>query len=140
MDLSKIVQEVISLSEEIQAYWEVELPKRHPDYPFVHSGEDSGPPPVAEKRLEEFLGSLPKEIIYTIALIMCVGRGDFGTDDLAGHYKEVKRMFGRSASAASRQMMQKSSLADYLRDGLDELRKSGVDVDHLTGTSVFTGR
>ena len=139
MDLSKTIEEVISLSEEIQAYWEAELPKRHPDYPFVHSGEDSGPPPPSEERLKELLENLPKEVIYTLALIMYVGRGDFGTDDLAGHYKEVKRMFDKP-TAAIRQMMQKSLLADHLRDGLDELRKSGVDVDHLVETSAFSGR
>jgi hypothetical protein len=140
MDFSKVVEEVISLSEEIQAYWDTELPKRHRDYPIVHPGEDSGPPPPAEKRLRDLLASLPNDAIYTLALIMYVGRGDFGTDDLARHYKEVKKMFGGSATTASRRMMEKASLAYYLRDGLAELKKSGIDVHHLTETSVFSGR
>jgi hypothetical protein len=140
MELSKIAREVISLSEEIQAYWDTELPKRHRDYPIVRPGEDSGPPPPAEKRLRDLLASLPNDAIYTLALVMYVGRGDFGTDDLAAHYKELKKMIGRSTLAVSRQMIEKASLADHLRDGLAELKKSGIDVDHLTETSVLSGR
>ena len=50
MKLSETVKEVIALAEVIRNYWDTELPKRHPDYPFVHPGEDSGPPPPEEER------------------------------------------------------------------------------------------
>ena len=40
MDLSKIAEEVISLSEAIEAYWDTELPKRHPNYPFIRAGRN----------------------------------------------------------------------------------------------------
>lgn len=138
MKLSETAKEVIALAEAIRNYWDAELPKRHPDYPLVHPGEDSGPPPPEEKKLRDFLASLPEEAIYQLALIMHLGRGDFGTDNLARHYEALKRTFGKSERAAS-QMMEKAPLAGYLADGLAELKKSGIDVDHLTFASVSSG-
>ncbi len=52
MKLSETVSEVIALAEAIRNYWDAELPKRHPDYPFVHPGEDDGPPPPEEQKLK----------------------------------------------------------------------------------------
>jgi hypothetical protein len=138
MKLSETAKEVIALAEAIRNYWDAELPKRHPDYPLVHPGEDSGPPPPEEKKLRDLLASLPEEDIYQLALIMHLGRGDFGTDDLAGHYETLKKTFGKPDWTVS-QMVAKASLADYLTDGLAELKKHGIDVDHLTFTSVNSG-
>src|SRR6266498_2659703 len=135
MKLSETAKEVIALAEAIRNYWDTELPKRHPDYPLVHPGEDSGPPPPEAKKLRDLLASLPEDAIYQLALIMHLGRGDFGTEDLAGHYEALKRTFRKPDWAAS-QMMEKAPLADYLADGLAELKKSGIDVDRLTFTSV----
>ena len=56
--------------------------------------------------------------------------GDFGTGDLAGYYAALKGTFGDSAHAAS-QMMDKAPLADYLLDGLEELRKHKINVDRI---------
>jgi len=55
MKLSETANEVIAFAEAVRNYWDTELPKRHPDYPFVHPGEDSGPPPPEEKKLQEAL-------------------------------------------------------------------------------------
>ncbi|MGH7170835.1 MAG: DUF3775 domain-containing protein [Gemmataceae bacterium] len=139
MKLSEAANEVIALAETIRNYWDAELPKRHPDYPFVHSGEDSGPPPPEEQKLKALLASLPEDLIYKLALLMYLGRGDFGTGDLAGRYQSLKQTFGKPDRAAS-QMMGKATLADYLTDGLAELDKTGIDVDHLTFTFVNSYR
>jgi hypothetical protein len=133
MKLSKAAKQVIVLAKAIRKYWNTELPKRHAHYPVVSPGEDSGPPPSEQKELKDLLSKLPEDIIYKLALIMCVGRGDFGTDDLPGHYEALKATFGNPDRTAS-QMTAKASLADYLTDGLAELKKSGIDVDNLTLT------
>lgn len=135
MKLSEAANEVIALAETIRNYWDTELPKRHPDYPFIHPGEDSGSPPPEEQKLKDLLARLPEDTVYKLALIMYLGRGDFGAADLAGRYEGLKKTFGKPDWIAS-QMMGKASLADYLLDGLDELKKSGIDVDHLSFSSV----
>lgn len=139
MKLSETATKVIALAEAIRNYWDTELPKRHPDYPFVHPGEDSGPPPPEEKKLKALLARLPGDMVYKLALIMHLGRGEFGTDNLASHYQVLKRTYGKPGSAAA-QLAEKASLAEDLTDGLAELKKAGIDMDELTLTSVKARR
>lgn len=138
MKLSDTAKEVIALAEAIRNYWDTELPKRHPDYPFVHPGEDDGPPPPEEKQLEDLLTRLPEDDLYKLALLMYLGRGDFGTDDLADHYQAVKETLGQPDCAVAH-LMEMASLESYLMDGLAELKKNGIDVDQLTFTPVPSG-
>jgi hypothetical protein len=138
MKLSETAKEVIALADAIRTYWDAELPKRHRDYPFIHPGEDSGPPPPEEKRLKDLLAALPEDAVYQLALIASLGRGDFEPSDLARRYEEVKEAFGKPEEAAL-ELREQAPLADYLADGLDVLRKSGLDVDHLTLTPVSSG-
>lgn len=137
MDLSEIAKEVIHLSEAIETYWDAELPKRHPNYPFIKAGEDSGPPPPEEKKLQELFAGLPDDALYKLMLIMYLGRGDFGTGDLAGEYQSLRRAFERPELVAEHMMWK--PLAGYLTDGLAELEKSGIDVDHLALTPINSG-
>lgn len=130
MKFSETAQEVIARAETIRNYWETELPKRHPDYPLVHPVEDSGPPPPEERDLKNFLASLSEDDIFKLALIMHLGRGDFGTDHLEEHYETLKETLENPDWAVA-QIMEKASLADYLIDGLAELKRSNIDVDQL---------
>lgn len=130
MRLSEVAKRVITLAEAIRNYWADELPKRHPDYPIIHPGEESGPPPPEQKKLQELLAKQPEDIIYQLALIMYLGRGDFDAAGLAAHYKALKETFGKPERAAA-QMMEKASLAEYLSDGLEELKKKGIDPDRI---------
>lgn len=130
MKLSEIAKHVISLAETIRSYWAVELPKRHQDYPIVHVGENSGPPPPEEKELRDFLSSLPSDLVYKLILIMYLGRRDFDTRELPEQYEAMKETFEKPESATS-QMLGKALLAEYLSDGLTELEKSGIDVDNM---------
>jgi len=139
MTLSKAAHKVIDLARQISDYYTSELPKWHPNYPLVNLGEESAPPPPEEKELQAFLASLPEETIYQLVLLMYLGRGDFGTDDLAGTHEDLKRTFGKAEHAAS-QMMGKAPLADYLADGLAELRKQGINVDKLSLKKVKLGK
>ncbi len=133
--LSEVVQEVIRLAERIRVYWDTELPKRHPDYPIVNPGEDSGPPPPEEAQLRKLLMKLPAEMIYKLVLIMYLGRDDFDTRDLAEQFREIKDDFPKSEWAVS-QMMAKAPLADYLIDGLAKLSQDQIDVDRIPRKST----
>ena len=130
MKLSEAAARVITIATAIRDYWNTELPKRHPHYPVIGAGEDSGPPPREEAELNSFFSSLPEDDIYKLILLMYLGRGDFGTHDLAMHFRTVKDRFRKREWAIS-QMKGKAPLADYLADGIEELRKSGIDMDQL---------
>jgi hypothetical protein len=130
MKLSKAVKDVINLSEAIRAYWDRELPRLHPEYPIIRPGEKEAPPPAEEKKLRQLFAKLPEDIIYQIALIMYLGRGDFGIDKLADRYETLKQQFDDAQDAAL-QMTEKASLADDLADGLEELKRHNIDVDKL---------
>jgi hypothetical protein len=130
MTLSAAAQKVIDLAREVRDYYAAELPKRHPNYPLVDNDEDTVPPPLEEKELRAFLASLSTEMIYQLLLIMYLGRGDLDAGDLARFYDDLKGMFGNPGYAAS-QMLDKAPLADYLLDGLEELRKHQIDVNKL---------
>ena len=138
MKLSETANEAIALAEAIRSYWDRELPKRHPHYPVINPGEDDGPPPPEEKQLKELLSRLPPDDIYKLVLIMCLGRGDFGVEDLAGHYEDLKSTFAKPEWAIA-QMMGKAPLADYLTDGLAELSNNHIDLDTLQFASARSG-
>jgi hypothetical protein len=130
MKLSEAAQRVITLARKVRRYYDTELPKWYPDYPVVSPAEEGPPPPKEERELRNFLRSLPSETIYRLLLVMHLGRGDFGTDDLPGSYEALKQTFGKPEWAAS-QMMQKAPLAEYLSDGLSELKRQRIPVDDL---------
>ncbi|HEX4069673.1 MAG TPA: DUF3775 domain-containing protein [Planctomycetaceae bacterium] len=135
MKLSKTAEKVINLARQVQDYWNTELPKRHPNYPFISPEEESAPPPPEQAKLIKLLASLPKEDIQGLVFLMFLGRGDFGTDDLATHYAAVKERVSKPVLAVS-QMVGKVPLADYLEDGIGELKRVGIDVDNLAFTSA----
>jgi hypothetical protein len=135
MKLSETANEVIALAEAIRDYWDAELPKRHPDYPLVHPGEDDGPPPPEEKQLKNLLEHLPADVIYKLALIANLGWGDCKTADLGKQYQKVKEKYGPPDEAAA-YLASQPSLEDDLTDGLAQLKKNGIDVDQLVLTPV----
>ena len=55
MTRSETIRELIRLGELSGAYWAKELPRRHPKYPLVQVGEDSGPPPPEDKQIQDLL-------------------------------------------------------------------------------------
>lgn len=138
MKLSETLNEIIPLADAVHRYWESELPKRHPDYPLVHPGEDDGPPPPEEVKLRALLASLPEDEVYKIALIEHLGPRGLGRSDLTKQYAELKERFETPQWAAS-WLSENHNLAEDLTDGLAELRKHGIDVDDLTLTPVESG-
>jgi hypothetical protein len=130
MSLSEAAKRVIDLARKVREYYTTELPKRHPNYPLVGPDEQTAPPPPEEKELRNYLGTLSDEMISQLILIMYLGRGDFGMEELPGYYEALRGTFGDPEHAAA-QMMDKAPLADYLSDGLEELRKHKIDVDKM---------
>src|SRR5436190_986922 len=122
MKLSAAANKVIELSQKIREFYDAELPKRFPNYPLVDREAQSIPPPPEERELRKFLATLSEDTICQLMLIMYLGRGDFGADDLAENYEALNGAFGDSNLAVS-QMMDKAPLADYLSDGLEALRQ-----------------
>ena len=130
MKLSDAAMKVIHLAKVIREYWEAELPKRHPNYPVMNPGEQPLPPPPEEKRLAKLFASLPEDMVYQIGLLMYLGSGGFDVRDIADFYRSLKENFDNVADLAS-VLIAKAPLADYLQDGLAELRKHEIDVDKL---------
>jgi len=130
MKLSEEVEKVIDLAKVIREYWERELPKRHPDYPVMNPGERPLAPPPQEKKLATLFAKLPDDMVYQIGLLMDLGRGYFNVNELAQHYRSLKDDFD-SPEALAALLTGKVTLADYLQDGLAELKKHHIDVDSL---------
>lgn len=130
MTLSDAAQTVIDLANKIRAYWAAELPKYHPDYPVISPGEPTAPPPEEKRQLRDLLKSLPTDLIYQLALVMYLGRRDFGTADLPGQFAYLKSTVQKPEFAIS-QMLEKAPLGEYLADGLARLEMAGIDPDNL---------
>jgi hypothetical protein len=137
MKLSEVVRQVIRLGDASRAYWDRELPKRHPDYPLIRAGEDSGPPPPEDAQIEALLKGLPEDQLYGLIVLMYVGRGDFSADHLLPAYQTMKETFP-SKDLAIAQMTGKRTLAEYLTDALEQIEKRHIDLDRLTFTSTST--
>ena len=132
MTLSNAAHEVIRLANRIREYWDIELPKRHPNYPVIKPSEDDGPPPPEEAQLRKFLENLPEDTIYELVLLMRLGFGDVDTGDLAGELRRLRDDHANPELAIS-ELMGTAPLGDYLFDGLETLRTEGIDVDDLLG-------
>lgn len=135
MKIDVAANRALTLAKAIRDYWATELPKRHPNYPFVDPGADSGPPPPEEKELRQFLKRLAPDTVYKLALIMYLGRGDFDTSDLPAEYQTIKENFD-SPAALIAQMMEKAPLADYLEEGMAILKSQHIDLDKLDLTTA----
>lgn len=130
MKLAETAQRVIALARKVRRYYDSELPKWYPEYPVISLTQKGPPPPKEERELRNVFRSLPSETIYQLLLVMYLGRGDFGADDLSGSYEALKQTFDKPERAVS-QMMEKAPLADYLSDGLLELERCRIAVDDL---------
>jgi hypothetical protein len=142
MKLSEAVRKIIRLGDVSRAYWDRELPRRHPQYPKVGAGEDSGPAPPEDAKIEKLLKGLSEDQLYTLILLMYVGRGDFSVDNLSRGYETMKEAFPTKDFAIA-QMTGNITLAEYLTDAIQEVKKHHIDLDSLkfssTADSVMTG-
>ena len=67
---------------------------------------------------------------------MYLGRGRFGTDNLAAEYQSLKEDFGPRAEAIA--VLANPSIGYYLEEGLAELQRARIDVDKMNFKTVKT--
>ncbi len=135
MKLSKSLPEILRLARGIQTYWEQELPKRHPNYPIVNAGEDSGPPPPETAQLEALLEKYTDEQVYALVFLVYVGLGSFHANDSERGFNKLHEAFPHKAEAVSL-LLNENPLADILEDGISLLEQEGLDIDSLYLTPV----
>jgi hypothetical protein len=133
--LSDVVAEVLRLATAIRKYWAAELPRVHPDYPMIRPNDPVEKPPKEEKQLNSYLKDQSADNVYRLALIMYLGRGDFDVDDLAGQYEKLKDNF-ENPEAVIVQMTEKAPLADYIMEGVGELKRNRLDINNLLQPSA----
>ncbi len=129
------VNRIIELANAIQAYWDRELPKAHPEYPLVHEGETSPPEPAEQKALQAFVNSLPEGQLHKALLTVRVGRADISVDNIIDGYAQLKQEFPDKDSAINR-ILDTTALGDYLSDGVERLKRESIDIDSVTDDSV----
>ncbi len=137
MKLATIVNKAVSLSEVMYRYWETEGRKHHPHYPLVYPGEEEVPPPPQMKKLRELLSSLPEETLYKLALIRYVGEGRFDTSELQQGYQYARDYWEKPAQLL--EMLVEAPLEDSLPEGMESLKKAGIDLDKMDFTVAQTG-
>jgi hypothetical protein len=101
----------------------------------IRPGEDSGPPPPEDAQIQALLKSLPEDQLYTLLLLMYVGRGDFRSDDLMAANQTLKETFS-SKDLAIAEMTEQSALAEYLTDAMEGIQKRHIDPDSLKFAST----
>ncbi len=134
MKLSDVVREAIRLGDASRAYFDRELPKHHPHYPVIRAGEDSAPPSPEDAQIQALLESLPEDQLYALVLLTYVGRGDFSAASLLPAYQDLKETFPNRGLAIA-QLTGNKTLADYLRDAMEEIQKRHIDLDTLSFAS-----
>lgn len=135
MKLSEVVQELIRLGDASRAYWDRELPRYHPRYPLIGSGEKPAPPPPEDAEILALLKSLPENQLYAVMFLAYVGRGDFSADNFLGGYRNVKEMFPNKELVIS-QLTGNKALAEYLADAMEEIRERRIDLDSIQFAST----
>ena len=124
------VHRVIDLARQTNDYYDMELPKHHPDYPLIRRGEVGPPPPPSQAELAALMGTLPSESIYRLMVLMYLGRGDMSGNDLQGMQRELKKNFPKTKQAIDH-MLFKGPLAKYLSDGLRVTASQTTSAEHL---------
>jgi hypothetical protein len=99
------------------------------------SGLPAITPVQEEVDILRFLESLPPQMVYMLTAVMYLGRGDFDTMNLVDNYHIMGERFGNPKWAA-RQMADKLSLPQYLKEGGRKLADAQVDLDEIMSTAT----
>ena len=130
MPFSDTVHRAIELADATRNYWDAELPKRHPAYPIVHPGEDSGPPPPEEVELESLLRSLSLEDLHKLLALVEIGQMTLKPSEFESRARALLRE-EPDFDWIIQQLMANVPLAAQLTDGLNELTARGIDIDNM---------
>src|SRR5262245_37416418 len=77
MKHSEIISRVIAEASAIHAWSDAEWRKLRRGRRSILASEVVVPPPPGSQELKDYLKSLPPATIYTLAVIMYLGRGDY---------------------------------------------------------------
>ena len=136
MTFTETVKRVMDLSTAIHKYWDVELRKRHPNYPFIgEEGEDDGPPPPEEAELRDLLQSLPPEELYKLVAVAERGRKPYPMAEFMNRWRKAAGE-GLPIAEIISELVGRYYLAADLFDGLNALSAAGVDMNGLRPVSV----
>ena len=139
MTLRETVNRVADLSRRMQAYYEVEYPKKYPNYPLINPYEEEYvPPPSEEAELETFLSRLSEERLRELLLVMYLGRGDFGfgSVDFPAQVQKLRESFSTVEEVTAEMSGAASPVRDYALDGLAMLDQLGIDPESLLTAQV----
>jgi hypothetical protein len=137
MKLSEAVRDIIRLGDASRAYWDRELRRHHPHYPMIHPGEDEPPPPPEDAQIQAVLNSLSEDQLYSLILLMYVGRGNYRTDQLPSAYQAMKESFPSKELIIGR-MTGDTWLAADLADAMEQIKKHHIDPDNLKLTGAVS--
>jgi len=137
MTRTEALHELIRLGKQYRDYWNRALPLRHPKWPLIQTGENSGPSPEDEAEIQAFLASLDEEDLYLLCLLMHVGRGDYDIDQLWPAYQKLRDAFP-SRDVAMDQLLGKPELSEYLTEAWEEVQQRHIDLDHLSFAPAIT--
>jgi hypothetical protein len=66
-------------------------------------------------------------------MVMYLGRGDFGPEDLLDRYVQMSSTFP-SPDWVVQQVLEKVPLAQYLQDAMQELRRRNININNFLAT------
>ncbi len=130
MKLSEDLPQIIRLAEAIQDYWEAELPKRHPNYPFIQEGADDGPPPPELAELGILLETLSEEQLYSLLTLQSIGQSPTRINKVEATFQKMHTYFPTSEQAIKALLLM-PMVGQFLRKGQALIEKIGLDVDHF---------
>jgi signal transduction histidine kinase len=117
MQYSEIVQQVLELTQK------------------ASEASDKAKRQRIETDLRAFLEPLRAAETYMLITIMYPGRDGGGIAGLMDNYQSMSDTFRTPGSAIS-QMLEKTSLHDYLRRGLNKLQDAGIELNTLLSTYI----
>ena len=131
MKLSEIVREAISLARSAKQARSAEGPED--DSPILSSDGDTSTMrlrTVEERRLREFLEAQSPAVVYMLAAIMYLERGDFDAKELLDQHSDMSETLG-TPSLAESQLLARMALPEYLEEGFKKLAKAHLDIDKM---------
>jgi hypothetical protein len=119
-----LIRRICDLSERANVWFQATRPA-------VTTGPDGRPAPSPVVQLHGLLHGLPAGTLYTLLVIMLVGRGDLcPLDDFLDNYWRVSNDFARPWAAVA-YMADLENLAIYLAAGVLALEATGFDEARL---------
>jgi hypothetical protein len=138
MTFSAVLLRVLALAVQVRSarrLWEAEHPLPRTEvggFTIITLSDLQGAPPLPEEiAFRSFCQTLSPARVYMTILVMCAGRGDFGSSfDILECYAGLSDVLQRPEWSVNH-MLGKHPLPEYLARGVRLLDEMGVDIDGL---------